>query len=214
MTKELTIINSDEYVKVKVFNSAGEIVWEKTEYSSAIQDNNLALSMERTVVLGKDRPVTIQYGAGVGNAIVWDGKNYAGSVVTNGVYEIQVSYKRAGTSESTVSKTVTLINDVNTESVLGEVVILPNPYKYTPGTLCVIKWSGSGAVGDVEVRIYGLTGEVIKTVYGKSSDGFALWNGASVNSRAASGFYTAVLTAKKSNGQYERKMIKLAVIAK
>ncbi len=214
MTKDLTILNSDEYVTVKVFNSAGEIVWQKTEYSPVVKDNILALSIEKTIVLGKNKPITIQYGADATNSIIWDGKNYAGNIVTNGVYEIQVYYKQEGKNEKIVSKTVTFINDENIESVLGEIIIMPNPYKYAAGKSCIIKWSGSGAVGDVEVRIYGLTGELIKTVYGKSSNGFVLWNGKSVNGRAASGIYIAVVTAKKGNGQYEIKMIKLIVLVK
>ncbi|MEI7641170.1 MAG: hypothetical protein WCJ46_06650 [bacterium] len=215
MTRDLTILSDEQYVIMTVFNSAGEIVQKITTYKNT-STTSLALDLgSETLFISKTKPVTIKYGKAPTEYLIWDGKNSQGDMVHNGVYEIRVEIKNTGGGITSSSKTVTILNDVNKDKNIGEVRVIPNPFMRTYKNSCKVFWTGTGAPEDTKIAIYNSVGELVCVLYAPTGKSEVIWNGKSTaGSVLSSGIYTAVVSARKDNGQFELVMSKFVIIAK
>lgn len=212
LIKDITVLHLDRYVEMKVFNTAGEAV--RTIRVNNPAADELTLKIEEDISFGKnDNPVSIEYAPG--SFIDWDGKNDLGVRVGNGVYEIQFVLTNHSGRMIQGSRTVNILNE-RIDSSLGDVKIMPNPYR-GPVVSKVdhidIGWSFTGT-GWVTVYIYNLQGEQVKKFKARLEDGGVAWNLMASNGEEpiAAGYYVAVINSRNSEGLLERKTAKIAVM--
>jgi flagellar hook assembly protein FlgD len=207
--KEVQIIQSADYVRVSIYNSAGELVQtiEQPKGTTA----PISLGMNDVTVLGKDGgKISVNYAPGL--SIAWDGRNAQGRLVDSGLYEVRVEDKAEGSYVVEASKTITIINQ--TGVILGEIKVLPNPVRLDDSTPKMVKitWSGRDN-GSVSLKIYNKAGELIREIGSKLMDGHAIWNlDTNAGSPVSGGLYICILDAKKDSGENEKKTTKIAVI--
>ncbi len=212
ITKEITILKNDEYTKIKIYNSAGEVVREIKNEIVNTTEISLA-STNDVAVIGDNKPqLVINYA--VGESVTWDGKNTEGRLVSSGVYEIEVTVKTKDGFIIKVSKSVSVLNQ-GAAGTIGDIKIMPNPFKFSSengkDTTAII-WSGR-ADGDMLVKIYGLSGENIREFRVRIAEGEVVWNmKTEAGSRIVSGIYVCVLEAKKDSGEMEFQTAKMAVL--
>jgi flagellar hook assembly protein FlgD len=207
--EEVQVIQSADYVRVSIYNSAGELV-QRIEQPKGTT-SPISLGMEDVNVLGKDGgKINITYAPG--QTISWDGRNAQGRLVDSGLYEVHVEDKAEGSYVIEASKTITIINQ--TGVILGEIKALPNPVRLDDGTPRMVKitWSGRDN-GSVSLKIYNEAGELIREIGSKLMDGQAIWNlSTNSGSPVSGGLYICIMDAKKDSGENEKKRIKIAVI--
>ncbi|MCX8092722.1 MAG: T9SS type A sorting domain-containing protein [Candidatus Goldbacteria bacterium] len=214
--KEVTLIRTDEYIRLNIYNSAGELVvrLEKTEVVSDLLDINL---IKDIIYLNKG--VKYDFNLGGNNFISWDGKTGHGKIIANGLYEIQVQIKTSQGIDKVVSKTVTIfvldgdevLMDPNNPDVYPK--LYPNPVIIEDeDTKQTIEWYKSFP-GEINIKIYNINGELINEIKGDLNSKFITWN---LKTRGglfvSSGLYILVLQAKKITGEIEREIIKSSVI--
>ena len=211
VTKSITIIKSEEYVEMKIFNSAGELVNTYRQYVSVDDKFLSAMSLETksSYIVGANKKAEVGYASGM--YFEWDGRNAHGILVESGVYEIQITGKTASGQSMVASKTVTVISE-NTEKLFEEASSYPNPVKVNETVNFV--WH-SLSTGRMTVRIYNISGEKIATVAGMINSGKITWNGkTSHGDTAATGVYVCMLEAISDDGRIYREKVKIAVAGK
>jgi len=212
VVKEVQVIKVEEYVRVTIFNSAGEIV--KRVEMPKTGSNIIDLKADDTFYVdGSSSSTTIKIGDN-GN-LNWDGKNSLGTLVSTGAYEIQVEIRSADGYTVTARRTITVLNN-NQGGIISDVKAFPNPYVTAKGNDGIIRISWTAlSQGRVKIRIYNVAGELVSRLDAKLSDTYADWNvTARDGSRLASAYLTAVIEAVNDNGAIERRIIKLAIIRK
>jgi len=209
--KEIHLVEQESYVRVTVYNAAGEVV-------NVIKRENppttiINMGAQNVFVVGENQDVKFVYGAG-GEFVEWDGKNLEGSLVSNGVYQLQVDVVTKAGYTVGGSKAITIIN-LESDEILGSVKAYPNPVvidKYNYGYPVTVSWTGLYP-GKVKVRIYNMAGEIVKKLESGMQAGSVVWDlTTEAGEKASSGFYVAVITGMRDTGEFEFKKIKLAVI--
>lgn len=210
--KEINILISQEYVRLKIYNSAGEVV--RVIESPNTPGTIVSLGVNDVVAVGKgNNDVEVEYAPG--QIIKWDGNNSDGRTVDSGVYEMKVEISTADGYKITASKSVTVLNAGKAGVISGE-KISPNPIVLESGNSgkVAIQWIPSGP-GRMTVTIYNSTGELIrKTVMGLVPSSFD-WDLKTVGGQpVTSGVYVVVLQAKRDTGEMDVKVMKMAVLKK
>lgn len=209
--KEITVLRGDEYVRVVIYNTAGEIV--RTIKTDSPGDISISLQAPDTAVVGKEaEDIIISYAEG--EYAEWDGKNSHGIMVSSGLYEVLVEVNTEDGFKVWASKTITVINDTS-EEILGEIKAYPNPViiNYDPADKIVFSW-GNAVPGKVEIKIYNIAGELVKTVKADMAAGKAEWDLRTQSGQPAStGMYIAVFYGIKDTGENEKKYLKITLIA-
>ncbi len=212
LNRDVTLLKNDTYIQISIYSSSGELV-RRIKENTAVTGTLTSLAQD-TIFLDKNgTTIPLKYGSGATDYMNWDGRNEQGVMVSNGAYIVQIEAKTE-IGITIMSKTVTILTE-KTASTLNDIKIFPNPFTLSSKTTFVVfAWTGAPE-GDVSVKIFNYAGELVNTVYGKGTTGFAHWDGKSTSlGKTSSGIYTAVFTAKKTNGQMETKIEKFAVIAK
>ncbi|MEI7641169.1 MAG: hypothetical protein WCJ46_06645 [bacterium] len=212
LNRDVTLLKNDTYVQISIYSSSGELVRRIKENTSVT--GTLTSLAQDTIFLDKNgTTIPLKYGSDATDYMNWDGRNEQGITVSNGAYIVQIEAKTE-TGITILSKTVTILTE-KSASTLNDIKIFPNPFILSNKTTSVVfAWTGAPD-GDVSVKLFNYAGELVNTVYGKGTTGFAQWNGKSTSlGKISSGIYTAVFTAEKPNGQMEIKIEKFAVIAK
>ena len=209
MIKDIFVINDDEYVEVRIFNSAGEIVRVIRE-SRAFNPETLALSVPDVVAVAKDgAKIIMSYGGNPGDNFIWDGRNSAGLVVSNGAYEIQVVAVSADGKISTASKTVMLLNE--SRELFSGLKAYPNPFLENDGIM-TFAWQPK-AEGAVTLKIYNIAGQAVRRLTAKLADGSVPWDFRTDSGQAAAGgVYVCVFEAVSSDGYRKHEIIKIAAV--
>ncbi len=211
--ESVQILKLEEYVRINIYNSAGELV--RRLQSPDLTGASISLTMDDVVQVGKNSaPINIGYAAG--STISWDGLNSQGRTVDSGVYEIRVELKTGQSLSVMASKSVTVLN-MGAGGIIADEKIYPNPVIVagdTASPFVTIKWQTASA-GPAKIQIYTITGELVKSIDTTIAAGMAgiQWNLKSASGDpAASGMYVVIIHLKKNSGESEVKKLKLAVV--
>jgi hypothetical protein len=212
--KSVTVMRSEEYVELSVFNSAGETV--KVIKAQNLSPDKPDLNVNEVTLIDENfTGIDMEYAPGY--YVTWDGKTNNGLNVGTGTYEIQmISWtKKHGTVQS--NKTIMIIVKGKT-GLVEDLKILPNPYKgVEAGNPDHIRftWTASGT-GKAVVRVYDITGALVVKLDEKLETGFVDWQlyTAGIGYSVTGGIYLVVIEAKGSDGSIERKKQRLAITIK
>ena len=209
--KNITVLRAEDYVRVTIYNTAGEMVRRIKTDSPA--DISISLRTPDTAVVGKDgNKVIISYAEG--EYTEWDGKNADGVLVSSGLYEVLVEVNTEDGYKVWASKSITIINDTS-DDILGEIKAYPNPVimNYGPSDEVVFSW-GNAVPGKMEIRIYNIAGELIKIAGADMAAGRLEWDLRTQSGQPAStGMYIALFYGVKYTGENEKKYTKVVLIA-
>jgi flagellar hook assembly protein FlgD len=212
VVKEVQVIQVDEYVKVSIYNSGGEIV--KQVYLPKPGGNVVDLNVDDVFYVGNNNNSTaIKFGDN--GSFNWDGKNSLGNLVGSGTYEVYVEVRAGNGFTVAASKTITVLNEA-TGSLLGALKCYPNPYVVQNSAAGVMHmaWAGTGP-GTVRVKVYNVAGELVDKFETDISTGHVDWDMKAVNGgKLASGYLIAYIEAISDTGAFERRLIKLVIIRK
>lgn len=231
--RDITVMRVQTYAKLKVFNTAGELVRIITEMGKVVPDSIFlgndaegtqgvkALANPDVIVINNNKPndINITYGTGDNDFIIWDGRNSFGLAVSSGIYELQVCLRTREGFLKEATRTVFIRNEG--KKYLGNISIVPNPYRGTTNGI-EIRWDlggvtwmpdpGGAQTGEVAVLICSVSGEQVRKIYGKLQAGRVVWDLKSASGElVTTGIYIAVIEAKSSDGYLERKTQKIAV---
>ena len=215
ISKSVTVLSSEQYVQVNIYNSAGELV-------QRMQDNinvtfNAQLAVDNTLLYGNGGQTTypINFGPDPTDVFNWDGTNSSGRMVDNGVYTVQMIVKNADGYTYIQTKQVTVLNNGFNE-MLGEVKIIPNPcvVNDAPGAGVNITWSNVWQ-GFVKVKIYNVAAELVRSYEADPSQQKITWDLHTPGGQTVSnGMYICVIEATNTTGGREVKFEKIGVIMK
>jgi len=212
LNRDVQLLKSEEYVRVKIFNSAGELV--NTMEMEAGNVGQISLGIEDTVVIGGNQKVDINFSAGA--TMQWDGRNSDGLMVSSGTYEIQVEVKQNGSFVSMASKTITVLNQGG-GNVFDNERCYPNPVevKTAEGAKMKFAWDSKGNAGTMNIRIFNKSGELVRSLGTRLEYNQAEWDLKTSSGQViASGYYPVILTAVKDTGEKKVKSIKAVIIRK
>jgi len=208
--KEVTVLRVEEYVRLNIYNSAGELV-NRIEVPKA-DSTVLNLSVADVIFLGKEG-YSIPIGYAPGKVLYWDGKNMAGRIVGSGVYEIELDIKTADGYRIIAAKSVTVFKQAS-DGVMGRLKVYPNPNvieRGKPGK-AVIAWENS-ASGKVSIKVYNVYGEMITRITASLASGSAEWDmKTSSGNVISSGLYALVIEAVRDGGETEVRIEKMTII--
>ncbi len=215
--KEITVIRVDEYIELKIYNTAGEVVRViRAEGKPMPAVADLGSMGEVLFIKSDGTPANIKYGSNSGEYIEWDGKNSEGKAVAPGNYEIKLTVKPATGSETSSVKTVTLLRE--DKKYLESFEVWPNPVNLDTEVLnsgVKFNWTCSlaGETGTVYVRVYNIAAELVWEKRARLEDKSVSWNMRTrTNEYAARGYYTCIISAKNREGFMETKTVKMAVV--
>ncbi len=216
--KEVTLLRIDEYVRINIYNTAGELVvrLEKTNAVSDLLDINLIKD-----VIYVEQGQKFDFNLGGSNYISWDGKTGQGKIIDNGLYEIQAVVRTRNSFEKIASKTVTVfVTDgekvlCNPDDTSAFPKVYPNPVVLeTDEGEQKIEWF-KAYPGEIRIKIYNVNGELVNEIKGDLGNKCITWNLKTKNGESvSSGLYLIVMQAKKITGEMEIKITKSSVIRK
>ena len=209
----IQVLKMEEYARINIYNSAGELV-RRLEVDN-VASTAINLAVDDVIQVGKNAPpISLQYAAGA--SIPWDGLNSDGRTVDSGIYEIQVELKTDQGFKIMASKTVTILN-AGSGGIIQEEKIYPNPMMVTDGSAsgyATIKWL-TASTGEADIQIYNMAGELIRGIKTSITAGMSgiQWDlKTDGGRRVAGGAYVVVIHLKKDSGEHEIKKIKMAVV--
>jgi uncharacterized repeat protein (TIGR01451 family) len=202
-------------VTANVYNEAGELI--RTLYyvvadASSLSMSNVTLSsnvirpslsapvissvptLETVYIQTNSTPVTL----------TWDGTNASSSIVSPGVYSIQIHWNNGSGQITDISREVMVVENT---AITGIAVARPNVLG--PATTTTTTFDATGVLNatSLKIRIYTLAGELVQTIY--SSTPTAPWNAAGL----ASGIYIAnVQMSNSNNGVIGGQFLKILVL--
>ncbi len=210
LIKNIFVLNTEDFVVIKIFNSAGEIVKTITHFTNVLPDR-LNLSFDDIIPVEKNgNKILLSYGDDVSSSVIWDGLSDQGILVSSGIYEIQVISKLSNGESKTASKTILILRE--DDEFLKNIKVYPNPYVYSK--VVIFKWDYS-TEGELKIKIYNIKGELIRQLFGKLEMGEIKWDLKSATGALVSeGYYYAIMEAKSRTGIINRKTAKFGVIYK
>lgn len=225
ITKEISIIDGREYVELNVFNAAGELVKRQRQYGNNYSGFAMNIEVDDliTLVPGANNNVAIKYTGNAADVLTWDGRTGDGMVVSNGIYELQITVKDDIRGIVSTSKTVTVMSEH--DKFLGNISLVPNPYTKNDEALggIEIRWDFGAAAwvlnnpmavpGRINIKIMDMSGALVRKLSGSLSAGYVKWDTiAAKGNPAAGGVYIVIVEAVSAEGYLERKIQKLAII--
>ena len=224
ITKNVVVAITRSTLMIAVYNEAGEIVKEFSEQeiqnllgggaSGGLMpaDFNVAsvsLSSSTLVVSsgGGNGPMTITLGSG--RSITWNGTGTNGQYLTSGTYFLEVESTTPGQTDQQIILPVRIKN--NGANNVSGVVLAPNPVYLNKTTQAKFLVNTTNSqVTSVEVRLYTVAGELMKTLYNvPGNTGEVDWDLS--QSPIASGFYLAVAELHSNSGVLGHQVIKVEV---
>jgi hypothetical protein len=192
-----------------VYNEAGEAVRHLYTYiddptntllrgvelsSTFMEPGSVSPALPGSIGIANDQGVIIA---------VWDGRGDSGSIVTNGMYNIEIAATDGQGGETDIVKQVFVIGRPG-----GGTEVAASPNIVDPAQPWVV-FGGGGTPGlTVSVGIYDVAGELVTQVKGATGSGQAQWNSTGI----ASGLYLAEVTLTDANGKWAgRQVLKVLV---
>lgn len=207
MIEPINVVKFEQYVRVRIFNAAGEIV-RVISRDGEIRTDKMNLKVPDVIAIQQlETNQKIQYGQS-DEYVVWDGLNARGELVTSGTYEIEVVIKNFYGEQIKASKTVLVL--VENSEYLSGLKAVPNPASAGSG-LMAFGWDIE-VPGKMKITIFNMQGELVRVIYADSLDKRAEWDFKSVSgSTAAQGVYFAVFENLCFDGTRQRETLKFAV---
>jgi uncharacterized repeat protein (TIGR01451 family) len=227
VTHEIEVFIGRNTIQIAVYNEAGEIV---KHFSQADIQNLLSgdggtlqpedfdvagvgISPDTIFVSNRDSPdsnqgITITLGSG--RTFAWDGRGDSGDFLTSGTYFLTITSNLENEPVQQMMKTVHVRNNGG-ESIDGA-VLAPNPVflSQTQKAEFLINSNTHKTTG-VEVRIYTVAGELVKTLNNEPGNPLRVtWDLS--RGKIASGTYLAVIFMKSQEGVIGRKILKVQIV--
>lgn len=212
VNQTVTVSRNLSRVAVLVYNEAGEIVRHLAaivDDASGTQLTDMTLS-QSTLEAGSpgtspagNVQIAIQT-SGSPVTLSWDGRDDAGSLVTNGHYQLVAGWQDGQGGTSTLSRGIVVVND-NTPS--GGITARPNLLRISNGQTTITFEDHSGQNRTLKVGVYAISGELVTTVSGGING--ASWDASGV----ASGVYLAAVSVMDGNGRTaSQQVLKILVL--
>jgi flagellar hook assembly protein FlgD len=199
----VTVSRPLKEVMAEIYNEAGEVVnvlyqaYGANGPVTAVQLSSQVLQIGPTA----QGPMTIGMSNGV--TLTWDGSGAGGTMVTSGVYYLEIYSENGTGKEVVITKDLTVVNG---GTAIGNVSTYPNPWQSGYPAL-TFKVSSTQPL-TLKVRLYDLAGERVAVFEGSAGTGQAVLS----NEGFASGVYIAVVELRTSNGDLAaRQTIKVAI---
>jgi flagellar hook assembly protein FlgD len=202
VTKSVTVNRSIATVTVNVYNAAGEVV----RHLYTLADNPLGATMSNVTL--NPTAAVIKPGSATQSTVsitvlttgspvtlMWDATGDSGTMVTPGIYQVDVVWNDGAGTSTQISRSV-MVMAASTSMV---VTTRPNVLNDTNGYLATFDASGVTNASTVNVSIYAVSGELLKRVNGTVGAKLVSWD-ASVTPRVASGIYVAVIEILNAQG--------------
>jgi flagellar hook assembly protein FlgD len=212
--KQVKLMKTEEFVRVSIYNSAGELV-ERLAQNTGITGAPV-LEMEDVIMVGGGAPpLAIKFSTA--DYFWWDGKNMQGVLAGSGTYEAVLEIKnKDGFYDIQASKPFTILNTEGAPALEG-LKAYPNPCVLLDGVYLpvTIDWQLKQQ-GRIHIRIYNAAGELVKKLEGSLASAAGIqWDCTALNgSPAGSGLYVMVVRAVKKDGAAEVRTLKLVIINK
>jgi flagellar hook assembly protein FlgD len=209
--KEVQLLRTEEYVRVSIYNSAGELV--RRMQQDTVPGTQISLEVDDVFHVNSDTSNSTTIKLGGAGTMQWDGKNSLGSIVDSGIYEVSVELKDKSGFTVYSTKTITVLNETS-GPVISALKAYPNPVVIgsSSSPAMRVQWT-SAATGKVVIRFYNTAGELVSRLDTKIENLFVDWGMTTPGgANLAPGFYAAVIEAVSDMGITERVMIKLAII--
>jgi|GEM_PF-5680650 len=207
---DIHVFKLQAYVKVIIFNTAGEIV---RVINEGISGEFEGLNIEETAPSGKDAPpILLEYNT-TGGIIQWDGRNDRGEFVTSGKYQIRIDYVKDSATVITAVKDITIMNTGADKPISG-CKAYPNPvYAGNSGGVSTIAWTPHAPGGRVDVNIFTISGELVRSLNADIMQGECRWDLKTVSGKnAANGTYIAVISASGTGMKKHSETVKIVLI--
>jgi hypothetical protein len=212
LIKEISLLRSDVYTWISIYNSAGELV--RRLEKPVAPASAVKMDIGDVLYIGNDSGgIKLNYTDS--EFFDWDGRNALGRPVSSGIYEIALKAKAADGTIIEISRTVTIMSGEQANAP-GDIKIYPNPCVVGENgpTGVTFAWS-SPAPGTVNIKIYNIGGELVRVIKADMAAGSAVWDlktpaGSNVNS----GLFITVVEGISANGSRRVKTAKLAIVRK
>jgi flagellar hook assembly protein FlgD len=209
--KGVQLIRIEEYIRISIYNSAGEIVY-RTEIPKT-SNNMLNLKVEDTYYVGKENKFDIYYAEN--KMVQWDGRNSLGKLVSTGTYEINVELRTGEGLTLVTGKKVTILN-IAQDRVIDDLKIYPNPCVVEPKKFqkIYITWT-SASTGKISAKVYNIAGELIVRLNGNIEAGYLDWDLRTAGgAKVSGGYYIILIEAMNKEGRYEKTILKFVILRK
>ena len=214
------ILNQGNLYEIRVFNSAGELVrnivfpsnFTKLDFAPdrlVPADALVEITGDGSPSSGVGIDVGVSFPPGTA-PIVWDGTNNSGSLVTSGVYTLQLVALHDNGSQTIASAQVQVI--ARPAGLLGKILAAPSPFDMSKegssGTLIFFFNPIPG--GQVVAAFYNVAGELVRESVADVNAGklYLQVGGDSFSS----GVYIAVFNAKGPMGSTERQSVRFVIV--
>ena len=197
----VTVSRPLDEVKAEICNEAGEVVRVLYQQDGGGPVTAVRLSSQALQAGPGGSPVTI--GLSDGTTLTWDGRAADGSLVTNGLYYLEVFSQSGTDGEEVLTENVTVVSNGRGGP---QVFAYPNPWRSGEPPLTFQCLSTQPLT--LKVLVYDLAGEKVDLLEGPAGSGQAVLN----NKTLASGVYVAVVEVRDATGALQgRQALKIAV---
>jgi flagellar hook assembly protein FlgD len=178
-------------VMAEICNAAGEVV--KTLYAAqGAQGPVTAVQLSSALLqTGPTAPGAVTIGMSNGTTLVWDGSGAGGSLVTNGVYYLEIISDNGDGGEEVITRDLMVVNSGRPGA---GVIAYPNPWQ--GGDPAITFKASSPQALTLSARLYDLAGERVAVLQGPVGTGQATW----ACGTNASGVYIAVVELLDESG--------------
>jgi flagellar hook assembly protein FlgD len=203
------LIRVEEYIRISIYNSAGEYVY-RTEIPKT-STNLINLKVEDTYYVGNNTKLNIYYSDN--QMIQWDGKNSLGKLISTGTYEVNIELRTSEGIKLVASKKVTILNADN-EKIINDLKIFPNPCVVEPKKYQSLHISWTSAYsGKISAKIYNIAGELIVKLNGNIETGNLEWDlRTHSGAKVSGGYYIIFIEAQSKDGKYEKTVTKFVIL--
>lgn len=198
----VTVSRPLDEVKAEICNGAGEVVRVLYQQDGATGPVT-AMELSSQVLQTGPGQVPMTIGLSDGTTLTWDGRASDGSLVTNGLYYLEVFSQSGSDGEEVLTENVTVVN--NGRSGQG-VFAYPNPWH--SGDPPITFQCSSPQPLTLKVWIYDAAGEKVDLLEGPAGTSQAVLD----NKTPASGVYIALVEARDANGNLDgRQALKIVI---
>ena len=206
--KSVTILKSGAQMTVRVYNEAGELIWEELTTDGVVPEMGRVSLSSELLDPGPNAAASaaeVRILLGDTHEVVWTGRDLNGSIVANGEYIIEVRVLAEG-EEIVVTRTVTVLHGELT--VLTGINAWPNPVIGEDSMR--ISTRGGDTIA-LRVKIYNLAGELLRTLNAPGDS--VEWDlHAGARTQVADGVYIALVEALDASGVRDTRTVRIVVL--
>ena len=208
VSREVAVLRGDTRVTVKIFNEAGELVWQEEmvgDIDKLMADVTFSSDHLSPTTEENDPEGQVRIDLGGMAEVVWDGRDSEGMIVPNGEYIVEVTVNAEGEKAQKMYRTVTVLHGA--PDVYDVITTWPNPL--VNGEEVSVKARGEG-IERVSAHIYNVAGELIRIISRPGDE--LVWDLTATNGKEVSaGVYVAVVEVRKA-GTAEYQTVRIVVL--